>query len=115
MVSPNPRTRPRIACRHPLNCARYYRAVCPKHPVRRKGPSLRRKLQVTRIKGGSTHREEGHFFALFVAGHALGARVERWFSVDQEEIMMVTVAQRNLRVPAAVGLATHWIGGGIPI
>lgn len=62
-----------------------------------------------------TDSQERNFFVAFVPGDSLSSRVEHRFAIHQEKIMMMAVAQRNLRVPATVGLTLHRVGGGVPI
>jgi len=63
----------------------------------------------------STHRDEGNFLVLFIARNTLSARVKQRLSIDNEQIVMMPVAQRYFRAPGAVGHPAHGMGRAIPI
>ena len=50
-----------------------------------------------------------------IAGDALRPGIERGFAVHEEAIMMVAMAQRQLRVPGAIGMALHRVRTGMPV
>ena len=57
----------------------------------------------------------GDLLVLLIAGDALGARVQHRLAINQELVMMMAVAQVDLGVPGAVGLAFHGGGVGMPV
>ena len=65
--------------------------------------------------GNSTHCQERNFFVLFVAGNALGVRVQRGFAINEKLVMMMSMIERDLNEPSAVRLLFHGIRGGVPI
>ena len=65
--------------------------------------------------GRSADRQERDLFALFIAGHALGARVEHRFAIDPEQVMMVSVVQGYIQAPRAINLAFHRVRDRVPV
>jgi len=63
----------------------------------------------------STYCYQRDLLAFMVAGNPLGARIERWLSIDEELVMVMAVIERNLDEPRAIRLAFHRMRGRIPI
>ena len=70
-----------------------------------------------RRSGGKelTYRNERDFLIFLIAGNALGAGIQRGFSINEELIMMMTVMKRDLKQPGAIGLPLHRVCGGVPV
>src|SRR6266496_4506328 len=57
----------------------------------------------------------GDLLSLMIAGGALSARIENRFAVHEEAVVVLTSVERDFEPPAAIGLAFHRMGQGIPI
>lgn len=63
----------------------------------------------------STHWHEGNAFTAVVSGDALGARVERKFSIHQKSVSMMAMLQRRTSHPRFVRHLFHRICVRLPI
>src|SRR5947207_372080 len=80
----------------------------PRGTVRVIAPASNRQADSIDGKGGD-------FLSLMIAGGALSAWIENRFAIHQETVVVLTTVERDFEQPAAIRLAFHRVGHGIPI